>query len=423
MKCISVICAVPPGLNPGMASVDMGCHAFLARAGINVEVHFYHFISLEERLAHKKIYDKKDRLAQMRLPITYEVMHNNLDKIYASDAILFWGDFLHDALYHKRMAKMVWQLDMAKTIKEAGDVVNQYLFLSEAPKGVLSKTFAFGETIIFNRATDYTNVKYIENMKKFFGGIHSVWMRDVYSALKVSQLRNDYSSSHLGVDCSMLVDEKDFEKIMLDSRNISSENRGEQIGVFFGRTSEGFEILGKFMKEFWRASLMPMVWIPWGDDTAFKTQNMSKIMRKLKHLKWVDYKALPNIADIYLQLKECTLVISDTYHVCLNAWRMGIPAICIGEALPTGERNWNSGYEYAWRDKRRTFYSMYDAMEFYVCKEELSSRVGRRRRVEQLISLIKKNDAITTIKSSIGQHRDHVEQQLGKSLSDVLSKS
>ena len=97
------------------------------------------------------------------------------------------------------------------------------------------------------------------------------------------------------------------------------------------------------------------------------------------------------LGDLLNRISEFEFVITDTYHVCLNAWRAGVPAICIGETLSLDIYDVSIGWRNAWRDKRQTFYFMYDAMEFYVYKEELLHQQFYKSRLKQLTKLLQSN--------------------------------
>ena len=59
-------------------------------------------------------------------------------------------------------------------------------------------------------------------------------------------------------------------------------------------------------------------------------------------------------------------IITDTYHVCVNAWRMGIPAICIGEGGGKVSTSIND-------KKKEILYDMYGARRFYLFLESFRS--------------------------------------------------
>jgi hypothetical protein len=65
------------------------------------------------------------------------------------------------------------------------------------------------------------------------------------------------------------------------------------------------------------------------------------------------------------QLARCALVVTDTYHVAINAWRVGTPAICIVDR-PRSSWSVNSGELDGRRDKREDLYSQLDALGLLV---------------------------------------------------------
>ncbi|MBV8201510.1 MAG: hypothetical protein JOZ15_12885, partial [Acidobacteria bacterium] len=97
----------------------------------------------------------------------------------------------------------------------------------------------------------------------------------------------------------------------------------------------------------------------------------------------------PRIGDLLGRCGSYAFVLSDTYHVCVNAWRAGVPALCIGTAAPNPQGfDVSAGWFGAWRDKRYAFYAMHDAMEYYVFSEELAHGGGLGNRVLQATELL-----------------------------------
>jgi hypothetical protein len=141
-----------------------------------------------------------------------------------------------------------------------------------------------------------------------------------------------------------------------------------------------------------------------------------KVGRRFSGMEIREDPTPPTLGDLQRMLGHCEVVISDTYHVCVNAWRLGVPAVCLGQALVRQPDNINSGNAFAWRDKRQVFYGMHDAMEYYVYIEELADRSWRRKRLEQLVALLQKDSYRQAVSSRIRARAAAVEQSLVQAL-------
>src|SRR5258706_14558113 len=113
-------------------------------------------------------------------------------------------------------------------------------------------------------------------------------------------------------------------------------------------------------------------------------------------------------------------IITDTYHVCVNAWNLGIPAICLVENEFSKYRNVNVGDPYAARDKRQVFMGMYDGLDFLVPGNELNDREQREARILHLISYINSQSVIKSIHNRIRLRAKSAEDSFMRELSQFL---
>ena len=203
MKKISVICATPPDPNPGMLSVDLAFHALCRRH------------DLPAMVRHRCLEDPPDTLVSpFGLPFRYESFKGDLESIYDSDLIVFWGDFLHAWSYHF--------FDVAMRLVNAGDfsqradampLIHEHLMLSTAPPEVLDKTLIFGGTILPNDARHYVLDGYGPSAARLFAGSRRIWMRDTHSAAQIARARHDFERSYHGVDCALLLHRDDIDAL------------------------------------------------------------------------------------------------------------------------------------------------------------------------------------------------------------------
>jgi hypothetical protein len=183
-------------------------------------------------------------------------------------------------------------------------------------------------------------------------------------------------------------------------------------GIYFARTRDRPEMLGRFARDLCRRLGVEGRWLPWGNRAAFAGLDVARMRKAFPQMRVGPGPEASSVADVLATMGGCRLVVSDTYHLCVNAWRLGVPAICIGDETPDAAWNWNSGHAFSWRDKRRTFYAMYDALEYFVQTRELENRRTRARRLDQLVALMADPGLARNIAGTIAGRAATAEKQL-----------
>ncbi len=396
-----------------MTSVDLAFHRFWERAGLNAQVDYCQLYRWEEG-QNRQSQEGEDG-AQ---PFVYRCFRDDLDAVYGSDAIVFWGDFLHAYRYQDGVAGILIDKGIAQDTHQARELIHRHFFLKDAPDEVLKKVLVYGGTMITNHPSDYTDASYTQQLSRFMGLARRVWMREIYSAFKVGHLRHDYTTAHLGTDCSLLLRPDDVDRLPRGPWSEDSDASKGKIGVFFGRSACPPKLLGVLARDLSRQLQAEVEWLPWGDTSAFADCRKA-VQRACPKMAVHSGVGSPSMGDLLALLRRYRCVVSDTYHVCVNAWRMKVPAVCVGQAVSKTANNINSGKAFAWRDKRQVFYSMYDAMPFYTYVEELTDRSWRPRRIWQLSQLLADQALIDATVNRIHHHRDLAEKQLAKELTDM----
>jgi hypothetical protein len=412
---LSVICAAAPGPNPGMHTVDLAMQGIRRRLQTAAKVRF---LVLYEPGGHSEPVSNLEQ--HMGLGVNYEPMLGKLDELHRSDAILYWGDFLHACRYRRTVMDILRARGLARGHQEAAQLVGQYLFLTDADPRVLARTLIFGQTLIFNRQADYLeDATYNRQIERLIGGVRRVWMREVYSAQKAARIRCDVQRSNLGVDCALLLCDQDVGQLPTTAWLANRQSSAAEVGVFFGRSSGKVKLLGRFAAELCARLDAKAEWLPWGHKGTFDDLGRS-IRRGFRRMQWFDDPQPPTLGDLLARLRQYTLVITDTYHLCLNAWRLGVPAVCIMPAVNQDAWSVSSGKAFAWRDKRQVFYAMYDAMDYCVYAEEIMDRRWRHRRTYQLATLLRSPQVAAAVAQQIRKHSEAVADDLVSELHHVL---
>jgi hypothetical protein len=418
---VTAVSATPPWPNPGMASVDLALHALFLRHRLPAELRFVQLYTPAER--NPDITGpRRERLERRHeLPFRYGPFHGHLEEACAGAALLYWGDFFHSRDYLRQCAGTLLQIGAATGEDEALREVYRHFFLAEAPAEALSRTVAFGGTMIFNRIRDYQDPAYAGALARLVRGARGIWMRDIYSALRVAGLRGEEGIAPLGVDASLLLRDEDLE-LLPRSAGWGGGEPAATAGVFFGRTAAGTRRLGRFARDLCRELGVAGEWLPWFDP-SMRPNHLEETQAGFPALRVAEgHQDPPLLGDVLSRLGRYAFVVTDTYHVCLNAWRAGVPAVCIGDALPNpAGYDVSTGWFGAWRDKRHVFYSMHDAMEFYLFREELAGRTAYANRLFYTAHLLREQSVARAVVADLHAGRAAAERQLVAALQDLLA--
>lgn len=384
-----------------MSSVDLGFKSLISKYNIPGKFTYY------------QLYSPPTGTNTIGKPgIAYAILPQDFRFYESQDLIIFWGDFLHMYQYQEAVAKILFLKKQYTTKKSAKNRVKEVFLLKGQSKKVLAKTYSFGSTILFNTISNETEVEYRDALANFLSGVAGVWFRDVFSALKANHIRGVYHDSCLGVDCATLIDPE-----FLNITN-QKQNYPPHLGLFIGRTVNYITEIVGFAKEIETQISGHMSWIKWGDSRAFPTlKAVRKVIAKESMEGFTDLGE----ADTALALSRLAtydLIITDTYHICVNAWNLGIPAICVYGNDTYNERNVNAGNLLAKRDKRQVFMSMYDALDFLIPYTELAIQDLKQRRISLLIDRFKTGVEIKAIRQRLRQHA----VQSGQAFIDSISK-
>jgi hypothetical protein len=349
-----------------MHSVDLAARFFLERIGLGASATFY-------TLVHPGRWIPEWAARGAELPIDYVEAHERLDEIRSSDLLLYWGDFLHAHHYHKASVKVLVQLGMAAGEAEAMELQRRHHLLEGGSDDVLASAISFGTTLIANSEKDYSDEGYARALSRFARGARRIWVRDPLSAAKIGHLTGDHSTNHLGVDCAMLSRPEDLDSL---SKGAWSEEiaPGQYAGVYFGgRTDVRSEHFVPFVRRLCAIHGVKADWIPWLMRSSISKQEEGAWMHP-------DLRVRPAsrmLGDLYAALRKYRFVVTDTYHLCLNSWRAGTPAVCVGGAESEMEKTALGN------KKKDVFYSMYEASDLYVesrwletAAESAAERIG-----------------------------------------------
>jgi hypothetical protein len=412
MPRISVICATAPRPNPGMSSVDLGFHSFRRRHDLPGDVTYWQVQTAEE--LHRGSASDLQTEIQLRekLPFEYENLRDRFDEVLGSDVILFWGDFLHMAHYQEVVGERLADRGAAGNAKEGAALARKYLLLEGAPDEALDRSISFGTNLLFNVPGDLETEDYGPPARRFLGGARRIWMRDPFSAMTTGRIRGTSFENHLGMDCSLLLSPEDEDDL---PRNWEPSGEEGGVGVFFGRTLGAIKPQLAFARALGRELGITPRWLRWRLGGRTRPSSLPRrIVRRFwsRGFQDVGEQTPPAPGDLFDTIRRHRVIVTDIYHLCLNSWRLGVPAICVADVMPMKEWDVSTGPEFWWRDKRWTFYAMNDALPFFVHLAETKDAERRRRRVEGLRDALDDPRAAERVREAINARRDELESTL-----------
>ena len=389
MKKIAVICALPPERNTGMLTVDLAAYVTISKLVEPNIVQFYTYGKLSQYS-----YPESD------IPFKYMDVVDNSEEYLSSDVFLFWGDFLHSLSYLEK-DRGSWNKSLTRE-SQAGFQSDYYkhIFLSQLDQERVSRAIIFGSTVITNRAEDDLDETYRISSERLFKNAAGVFFRDALSASKVSPLRGLDPS--LACDCAFLLKDADLNQFA--GFEMAEQRHG--IGVYFGRTKSKFLML-LYTRLLATQLGEPTRWIPW-----FFSRRKVRLLARLFGYEVPEHHIDPG--KILSDLSGCKFVVTDTYHVCVNAWRLGIPAVCIGLGSATADNSLSD-------KKKEILFEMYGARSFYIFAEQLSSISGFKTALRQAKTALADPRIGLQVRRNISHHVETAVSRLKRALEDACA--
>lgn len=273
-----------------------------------------------------------------------------------------WGDFHHLATYQRSTVDVLThELAAPLAARDAAALARRVLLQEGAGADVRARTLSYGTTLQLNSPDDYGR-PYQNLLEQFVRGARRVWFRDPYSASVAALLRHDDRSCH-GTDAAVLA-------------GVLPPTQGTgTLEVFLGRSDLATQEVALFGRTLARETATRPRWLDWGREPAFRPLGVQPRFRRA----WRDAAARPDqeipLTELLDRVRDASLVLTDTYHLAVNAWRSGTPAVLLVDD-PQGFSDVNGGSAHSHRDKRRDLYSQWEALPLLV---HLPSARGRHR--------------------------------------------
>ena len=365
-KQIAVVCALPGSPNTGMFTVDHAAFQFFREHFPDCETSFY---ALGDIGRHP---------FRSVLPFALQALPQCFPAVLGADAIVYWGDFLHARNYWPAIARRLVDAGLSENERSAYDIVYRMFMLEGAAPETLAKAILFGGTILTNTPNDLADARYAGALATLCAGAHAVLFRDHVSTAQVSG-----HGVGQGCDAALLpLGRQNAEE--LRTEELRTKELIDSMGVFFGRarTRETFHY-HRLARNLARRLNAKARWISWLRISP-RAQWLARVFGHR------NTALAPSPQDALAQLERTRFVVTDTYHLALNAWRRGIPAVCIG-------RREDFSRDALTDRKKDVAYRMLGAEDFYVFADEIASVSGLRRQGARVAATLRNKAAIDAV--------------------------
>ncbi|EST19242.1 polysaccharide pyruvyl transferase family protein [Streptomyces roseochromogenus] len=399
MARVAVITAPNIGYrNTGMLTVDLAFQSLRRRLGNEIDATWY-------TLHPPETVPLRACARGTGFPFRFHALTEHLDSLRDHDAVVFWGDFLHTRHYLAQDAtNRLLDFGIAEDPDAARALLHRALLLADQPDELLARTLSYGGTILHNTQSDYEDKEYGPLFSRLMRRSHRVWVRDPLSAAKVAHLRGDRTTDCFGSDAALLSRPGDLDH--LPTTGWSEEVReGGAIGVFLGARTPIPGWLPGFCQSLSDRFGAPLEWLPWFDRD---------IPSQVGHIQ--TRPGAHTIGDLVRVLSRYRLVITDTYHLCVNAWGSGTPVVCVGapEPRPTTDDDYLTLSDV----KKHVFHMAYDAADFYLSTLS-DTREAHARRAGRIVRLVEGGGA-DAIAARIHEHADRSATAFTETLASLL---
>lgn len=380
--------------NTGMLTVDLAFESLRRRMDTDVDATWY-------TLHTPETVPLRDCARGTELPFRFLPLAEHLDTLRDHDAVVFWGDFLHTRHYLAQDAtNRLLDFGFAADRDDARAQLNRALLFADQPDELLARTLSYGGTILHNTQSDYEDKEYGPLFSRLVTRSHRMWVRDPLSAAKIAHLRGDRTTDHFGADAALLSRPGDLDHLPTTQWSRSVPDGGA-IGVFLGARTPIPDWLPAFCQGLSDRLGAPLEWLPWFDrDVPGPVSHIAA--RPGDH----------TVGDLVGVLPRYRLVITDTYHLAVNSWGAGTPAVCVGAPEPTPKTH--DDYLTLSDVKKHVFHMAYDATDFYLTTQE-----GHGQDVDRLVRLLEGGGA-DTVAARIRDHADHSATAFTRTLASLL---
>ncbi|HZX08247.1 MFS transporter [Kribbella sp.] len=378
--------------NAGMVTVDLAFESIRKRLGREVVVGWFtmHLPSVGRMRPY---------LREGDLPFRPQLLEH--PGLPPDTVRVIWGDFLQAHHYLEQDATLKLLKHGRVTDRAAArDLLHRLLLLRDEPAESLQRTVLYGSTLLHNTQSDFRDSGYSRAFSRLVAESHAIWLRDPISVAKAGHLRDPDRPPLFGADAALLLDPEEVDALERTGWADAIEDRAA--GVFVGERTETPSWLPHFCEELAARTEVRLDWLPWSE---------TRPPRQLP----VDVRRAPAmLGDLLAALPRYRFIVTDTYHLCVNAWRVGTPAVCLAAPQPGPSQD---GLLTLNDWKKHVFYASYDAMDLYLSTSLDPDDVEHD--VERIAGFLQ-GGGFEPVVARIRQHAERSRDALTSTLSSML---
>lgn len=340
---IAVICAYNPG-NAGMYSVDLAARKFFSSRECDFDLFVSQIWSRRSaRLANRLKLYRITRPQTEAYGLTFRLYHNPA-QLSDYSHVVYWGDFTNNPAYGVQdFSRRHKNFGYASSRAAAMDKWKALFALTGGKPA--ARVVSAGQNFQYDyraHGQDFSDV--FDSLAKHFDHILP---RDPYSVANLSAMLPANARTHVeqGLDCAFLLDD---------------HAERDETGTFcFKFARSGFADVAGLVRSVEAA-------------TGLRPVHLEK---------WIGLPGDTGVADFARMRQEILgahFVLTDTYHVCVNALTQGVPTYCLGRAT-AGQLSTTGDF------KKKVLFDMMQAEAFYFEHAEDDTEVDFFRRVEQSV--------------------------------------
>jgi len=233
------------------------------------------------------------------------------------EQIVIWGDFLLDRDWLRRVCTRVAserRIVPAQAVEHAERVI-----FGGAGDGETPSRIVVGQCFLVGNPAYEADAAYRERFARLAASARFFRMRDPLSAARAAAFSGLASAATIGLDAALL-----RPALCEPSAETERERQCDGFGVFFGRTPGGLP------------AKLASVLAARATKAAGRGESLAWFPQR-EPLRWLDVaigngaRSLPEPLDeIVARLRRFHFVLTDTYHLALVCWSIGVPALCLG---------------------------------------------------------------------------------------------
>lgn len=339
-----------------------------------------------------------------------------LGDLQIGDAVLFWGDFQWGRDYQTQStARLQNHVMPGRQLPYANLIQDRFLLRKYFLKGNEQITIhSYGTTLFQNRLYDMMDAGYEANLHWLLQNASFIKFRDPYSAQYCATIRNDFERNYLGVDAALLNTKEELLHFNTGDKNFVDAFKG-QIGYYLGRSSSAFPSLkvARFLGGMCRDFNKKLVKIPW---TYFTKGLFNDSMDTYLQFTFAPIIKPPTdkflATDILKAMDACSIIVTDTYHIAVNAIALNKPVFIFPEFRSSAQRDANMGYISAWRDKRVLLFTTNSLADLLINPDLCAQKHYKKSKMEIAQLLITRPELTDKLYQGLHGLAKHDRQQI-----------